>query len=322
MSTESTIDLTIFNHHSSPPIDINHDYQSCISIKRLLVSLKYYNQLKIENNSNNQEVFTNFMDEVYKHQVFDDYYHLIKFHQSQLEAILDLALNQYGIPKCNVSECDFANRHFRTNKDKEAIINNNNSTTNNKSRLQLYIETMDSLHFYILHMHQFGYRVSLNSSKTNSDEKQSSENSDDTYFDAKFSKIFNVIKESKETTADFTRAEGTKYNISAPDASTENMKQSIDANSKQEHVNTFLDFVYSHLSTVDNLSASILKQVIIAYGYDTESVNMDLQFYADDGISNISEEMQSEEIMNEMTEIFEESKSMYSLGILPLIMKP
>lgn len=311
MSTKPVLNLAIFNHHTTPSNNINHDYNSCVAIQRLLVSLKYYNQLKIENDRNDQDIFSNFMDEVYKHEMFDDYYHLIQFHQSQLESIHDLAINEYEIPECDVSKCNFANRHFRKKDEKQSGLK-----IANKSRLELYIETMDSLHFYLLHMHQLGYRVTLKSDKTDSSdhETKSSEN-DDTYFDAKFSEIFDAIQVAKNTTAELTRTDN-KFHISVADTDIENSEQITSIDPEQDHLKTFLDFIYSQLSPIDNLSVPILKQIIFENGYDTESVDMDVQLYIDDGISNISRELQDESVMAKLIEIFSASKSMYKYLLL------
>ena len=110
--------------------------------------------------------------------------------------------------------------------------------------------------------------------------------------------MFDVINNSGHTTEKFSRLNvGTKYNIS------------VNGN------DTFLDTLYVHLRSIDNLSGFVLQlqEMIISDEYDTDSVNIDLEILINDGISNLSKQINNQQIMNEMIEIFEKCKSIFCL---------
>lgn len=65
-----------------------HAFIECVANKRLLTLLSYYNRLNVLS-VNDQTVFCNFMDEIYAGQIFDNHHHLTKYHQHQLQQILD-----------------------------------------------------------------------------------------------------------------------------------------------------------------------------------------------------------------------------------------
>ena len=102
----------------------------CIKIKRLLASLTYYIKLDSDHN----EMFCDFMLSVYGPKIYDDYFHLTKYHQNQLNEIKNM-LGSIST-KCKLSSCNFANRHYRV-----SDVSSNNINYN------LYIEVLDSLHF-------------------------------------------------------------------------------------------------------------------------------------------------------------------------------
>ena len=154
--TTFKFDLSIFNEVTVSLIkDRDHSYLKCVATQRLLVSLKYYSQLDIKNNQENHEIFCNFMDEIYQHQIHDDYHHFIRFHQNELQAITSFAINNYGFTKCDLSTCHYSDRHFRTNSASSQITSNDPIKYSN-----IYIETMDSFHFYLMHLYESSFRIS------------------------------------------------------------------------------------------------------------------------------------------------------------------
>ena len=110
-------DLSIF--HSDAKLGKN-------SIHRLLSSLKYYSSLNVpDNNKDNQNIFINFMGEVYKHQIIDDFNYLQKRYDHQLENIIKYAKKNYQIKLCDIKTCTYSDRHYRidsTNRETETNI--------------------------------------------------------------------------------------------------------------------------------------------------------------------------------------------------------
>ena len=141
------IDLAIFkNIESSSPTTNCHSYSTCLPLKRLILSLKYFTKLDIANNINDQHIFCNFMDNSYSIQIHDDMYHLIKYHQTDLEDIYrNLLISKYNFTPCHLDNCHHSNRHYRI--EKEKIITNINDNQEMKY-LNLYIETLIHYIFY------------------------------------------------------------------------------------------------------------------------------------------------------------------------------
>ena len=56
-----------------------------------------------------------------------------------------------------------------------------------------------------------------------------------------------------------------------------------------------------------------LKDIIESGEYETESVDIDLTIFKEEGVSNISSELSDDSVINEMMQIFQNSKSYVSL---------
>ena len=78
LSIFQTIDIVNNNLTSS---SCPSHASKCIVIQRLLTSLLYYEHV------NDQVLFSNFMDNIYKSVVYDDFYHLTKYHQNEFKFI-------------------------------------------------------------------------------------------------------------------------------------------------------------------------------------------------------------------------------------------
>ena len=130
-----------------------HQVQDCDAIQRLLISLKYYNLLDIKNDKNNQKIFENYMNEVYKNQIYHDYHHLQKYHSNELQEIKNTAITRYGILNCHEPQCKYSDTDNYNIEIGEADNDN----------LRKYVDTLDDLHLYLFHPHQTcsGYVLSL-----------------------------------------------------------------------------------------------------------------------------------------------------------------
>ena len=85
----SPSDLTTFDEANPHEIPNCIDFKSCTAIQRLLSSLRYYSSFQLTSNKEHRDVFTKFMEEVYKHRILiQDLYHFQKEHDGQLQLIL------------------------------------------------------------------------------------------------------------------------------------------------------------------------------------------------------------------------------------------
>ena len=108
-----TSDLTVFNNNH-PSSDDCTDFKSCIAIRRLLTSLRYYSSLNVITNDNDQAIFTHFINELYAHKLLiEDFHHLQGHHDDKICEIMDLVINNDLFSECDIDSCDFASRHHR-----------------------------------------------------------------------------------------------------------------------------------------------------------------------------------------------------------------
>ena len=111
--TITPADLSIYTHQQTQnaPNSSCNSPLTCINIKRLLFALKYYQTLDLANNQNGRQIFYDFMINTYKYQVYDDLTHFMKYHQQQIQEIKQFAINNYHFTSCDLSQCQYADRH-------------------------------------------------------------------------------------------------------------------------------------------------------------------------------------------------------------------
>eukprot|EP01084_Bolivina_argentea_P164509 286022_1 len=118
--------------------------EECISLQRLNYLLKIYKDPK------NQDPKLNHMMKKY---VINDYHHILDFHLNEERNTRERAANQFkriykvvcDIEKCDIGKCDRFNRNNRDReKDKDG---------------DTYMDFLDSIHCYLLHSVDIGYRI-------------------------------------------------------------------------------------------------------------------------------------------------------------------
>ena len=280
----SMLDMTIFNiEEESQCCD---GFQTCGSIKRLLSSLKYYTLLQPHHHKENQDIFTKFMNDIYKERVLDDFYHLTKSHEGEIQQIMDSAINVAKFKKCSINKCEFANRHYRVN-----ITQESDNVNAFDSHWTLHSEIMDSLHHYIFHLFETGYRFNEKDIDSKSDADDIID--DDEFYDKSFSKMVDIISSTRSTTAKFDRIRGgLKYDIVHQNQY--NYNPEMDPEMKQMNSNTtYLDTLFDHLtaSKIDEKIIKKLAKYLKDEAYDTESMDADLKIQKEKGNGNISHYM-------------------------------
>ena len=229
MATDTvSFDASLFQKSSTPMKSCSATHDNCIVIKRILSALSYYSHLDV-NNINDRSIFIDFMDTIYKHQVYDDKFHFTKFHQDDIESVAKLAITAYSCRPCDLSICSHSDRHFRV----EPLLNNNSTTNSNEDMKHFYVHTeiMDSLHFNVFHLIDGGLRESI---KTSESEIHEEKQNMSTCFDGTFLKMRDNIKATRTKTDRFTRLGGNKYNISAVNDAVDSNKDTIEDVSVQE----------------------------------------------------------------------------------------
>ena len=291
------IDFTIFDTKIE---NINScSTEHCISIQRLISALKYYQALNIHHQQQNKNIFVKFFKEVYQ-QIIDDFYHLMHSHNNQLEGIMRDTFVESN--KCDITSCEYSSRHYRQNNNNQVCTNTTNHATD--PYLKLYVEIMDSLHFFMFHLFHTSFRTTIN----NQQENQHKNKGNDPYFDANFSTIHQQIRNSQEKTSQFSRIsnDSNKFNINKSN----NHHASSNNDENEEAGITYIDALFDHLSSIniDNESIEKFRNIINTQQYDTESVAIDIQI--NDGDGNISHHVQNQKCMGAIIAIFNQSQCM------------
>merc|ERR1711971_496980 len=120
-------------------------------------------------------------------------------HADQLREISDL----FGF-KCEMKTCQQTQRHFES----ESTIN-----IVGDHSLNFFANLLDSLHFYICHCYDAGFRVDAN------EKHEESKNDKSELFDADFNRMNKAIRQRDDLTASFERissaANNSKFSIAS-----------------------------------------------------------------------------------------------------------
>lgn len=71
---------------------------------------------------------------------------------------MDLAISEYIINKCQLSQCNYINNHSRVYETDDDWHENDKNNIENLKYYDLYKDTKNTLHFYVLHLFQKGLR--------------------------------------------------------------------------------------------------------------------------------------------------------------------
>lgn len=292
--------LLIFKEQSiecKQPESIN-----CLSIKRLLMALKYYSMLDVVNNKDDQNTFIQFINEIYIN-LLNDYIHLVTVHGNQLQELYQFITNSEVFTNCNINHCQFTSRHHRTN---------TNMISDYDSVLELNTEIMDSLHFYLFHCFDVGLRTFAKETKDIGNIHQDSERKhiQNEFYDPSFSKMVNKVDHCSQTTTSFNRFQNNKkYSIQTAVNENDTMKN-----------NTYLDELYQHL--IENKKEENNEEIVYKLRrfvrneqFDSESLMEDIMEILPRG--NVSNHIQNAECIDsiqnfmKMTQI---NSSSFSIG--------
>lgn len=265
----------------------------CGYLKRLITATIFYEKLDIINNQKDRQMFNNFILNIYQDQFLNDYNHLIKNHQYDLEEIYKQIHTHYKIHiHCNhIKNC---RKSFRHNQRQYTEIEeqSNSDDIDSDDLLQFYALTMDSLHFYLFHLYDVGLRVMSNNNQ------QDEETKSDGLIDHNFSRIHNTIQDRRKT-ADtyFNRFE----------KATINKKFDLATNDTKTQSNVlFLDAMYDFISQRNKFGSfqviEALMKYIVDEDFDTDSIKMDVTVWNGDKTGNIAAnttEIQVIEMLND-----------------------
>eukprot|EP01084_Bolivina_argentea_P127292 225135_1 len=232
------------------------------------------------------------MNDIYK-QFLDDQTHLIKHHGDQLQEIKNKLIQKHKCTDCKLLSCHSTFRHYRLPSQKETIYLKELDPMSN-----FYVEAMDSLHFYLFHCFDVGFRVNKTEEivqfDTDNDDIKNKE-----FFDVEFARITRSISNTRDLTNSFARfsTKNTKFIITnindtmMNEHKEEKNHQHVEAKTVPWFDNissglsfletsknaTFLDKLYNHLlvDDVPDVEMIALQDFLNLESYDTESIKSD-----------------------------------------------
>eukprot|EP01083_Nonionella_stella_P151111 482433_1 len=256
-----SIFYTIKGYHTNDDECKSSDSKPCVAMNRLIVTLKYYSMLDINNNEDDAEIFRHFIHEIY-YDLIDDYIHFKYHHDDQLQSIYEELMHDKTFKQCdNFQTCSFTTRHHRTAKQQTQITDPD---------LNFYKELMDGLHFHLFHCFDAGLR-SIKSDhsdgKTEHKDDNKTTGKEVKFFDEAFAGVNNDIQGRKHATAAFARfkKQNSKFKI---------------VTKTEEHENdgtTYTDHVFRHLIELD-INYVYLKQLadyVHQEAFDTDTIKFD-----------------------------------------------
>ena len=177
----------------------HHSHDKCPSIKKLASILYYYQSLDPCINYQHKDKFIHFVTNIYKN-LLNDYIHLIKHHQHQIEDIQKDFLQNRHFATCNIQYCNYTLRHHHVHQS----LRNNNKEENGV--FDFFAQIMDNLHYYIFHLFDVALRTpSITTTHHINDETKSIKTEEDEFFDPKLASIRQRIKNKRENTKKFRR---------------------------------------------------------------------------------------------------------------------
>ena len=209
--------------------------------------------------------------DIYTVQVLDDYHHLTKVHDGDLEDIMEYAETSMNLESCDLSHCDYSDRRYRVNQN----ASNPLSLTKIEDRnLRFYIDVMDSLHFHFYHLYTTGLRISNKNIDT------TEQKTDDEYFDPQLFRYREIMSNKRAETARFNR-------LNDPKSSKCNIKSDTQYHADNGTSTTALDCIYHQLQNdpyciAPDYIMNLHKYVEIQQ-FDTESMQNDVDLNGTNG---------------------------------------
>ena len=150
-ANQNSIDLAIFDDETKDgddgggECDVNEPF-NCTKMKRLIVTLKYFDGLNVVENKNDENIFESFVNDVYRTQLVSDYFHFVTIHKNSWKQIVDGFYSKNN-RKCALKNCITSSRYY----NKSKIY----------GKLGLVIDLLDTIHFNVFHMIDSGLRSNI-----------------------------------------------------------------------------------------------------------------------------------------------------------------
>eukprot|EP01083_Nonionella_stella_P035993 98196_1 len=251
MSAQSTqklyddMDLNLFVCDNLQECDQECDdpIAGCMVLQRLVLMVIYYGRLDVQNNADTQAIFIAFINEVYKN-ILDDYAHLVNEHKN-LETINDTLKAQKLFGKCDPAKCSFALRH-RSHRIMRTKVSKNSMDP----IVHFYAKLVDSLHFYFIHLFDYGLRTEKASPNDTDDDQK-----EDRYFDKEFERVSKMVNERQHVGSTHSTPPLSRFAVGLDDKTTDRRPRATDLHNSGFNIG--LSFYYwPEYETIDEFEGN------------------------------------------------------------------
>eukprot|EP01084_Bolivina_argentea_P112102 199961_1 len=253
------IDSAIFESNKKQCVkSMNNITNSCYYLHRILLALKYYSSLNIDNNTLSNDKLIEFFTNIYKN-ILNDWMHVIKKHAHQVEQINKELMTKQPILTCDIKNCQLTSRHYDSSRNRKLSRKNNQKID---SKFIFYRDTLDNIHFYLFHLYDVGLRIT----QTKNDEYNNKSKNNNKYacFDDHFANKRKIIMQKRQTlkfdTDRFNRTNN-KFNL--------NVELKTDEVKDEEQ---WMDTMFENI----NADICTLHKYVADEEYDTESIQQDV----------------------------------------------
>ena len=274
------INTNIFVNPSSECKQTPNIVYGCKALGRLITALQYFHSMDTSNVATSNDIFIQFMCDSYG-CFLDDYLHLVMEHVNDLTSIYQQLLesNSTILSVCkNLKDCESTSRHYKGD-----YIND---TLNDDNFFIFYRNTLDSLHFYLLHQFHAGLRVRV------------PQRTGGGYCDDGWDEILKSTRATSFNTEHIARfTKGEKFQVTT---------------SRTESNTSFLDALFCFLINIAASDAiDRLRAFLIEEEFDSDCIHLDLvtntHYY---GQSNISDAINSKHVIDAICQFIETNNSM------------
>ena len=276
------IDLNVFKDRNTdcrPPSNGALLTESCSVLKRLCVASLYSAMLSASELDENEKktVFVGFNEDIYNF-IVDDTAHLIQNHSDDLQRIDREWTEKYGFPSCTVSECARSSRHYGRGR-RERTTGISKDQQEDDALYSFYESIYDRLHNFVAHLYDIGLRV--DESKLLEDVQGDGKEDDleglsvDKLFEAERDRI-RMKREQCNLELDRLEDAVNKFTIQTAEAKKGGM--------------TLLDALFEAMAVNENVNKETVRRIMEYFkqnGYDSDSVEMDLQEVPDSNIYGV-----------------------------------
>ena len=258
---------------------------NCYALQRASEALKYFDILCRDENvsKENKDKFVRFCEDVYAHQFIDDYAHIIQSHGQQIKEIQKEMISGYGLKECTLAGCTLYRRHRRRERNEEEKKENDDGMD---LHVAFWLEQYDKFHHFFFHLFQTGKRIEMVLAENElakyqqyvygndqlmlqmqSDVKKEDDGDDGSGFDKAFAQKQEALNEKKKQMEAVFGSEENEMNKE---------KFNIAVKEKEATQNdvTILDELYECIE--DEEQIKMLQVFVVANGYDTETMKMDV----------------------------------------------